>query len=532
MEQQRLIYKIASEPEEMEQIYKLNYETFVEEIPQHQQNQERRLVDKFDQENIYIIAKDAEEVIGMIAVRVNRPFSLDHKLEDLDRYLPEGANPCEVRLLSVKGSYRKSQVFFQLVNVLVGYCLEGNYDMALISGTDRQIRLYKKIGFEPFGEMVGTEGAMFQPMVLTKEKFETTSKAFSKLMQKKRPSPTLNFLPGPVAISKTVEQAFSSPVISHRSENFIEEMKTVRSKLCGLVNAQYAQIAVGTGTLANDLVAAQIRKLPGRGLILANGEFGYRLIDHAARFGLAYDTLEKSWNEKVGIEEIAAYIESNTEIGWIWTVHCETSTGFLFDLESLTELAKKRGIKLCVDACSSVGIVPVDFADVHLASAVSGKGLASYPGLAIVFHQEPVLPDRSIPRYLDLGQYAVADSIPYTHSSNLVSALHAAIKDVNFENRKLMGEAAKNLLTQAGFTVLGDECYSPGILTIPLPDILRSRDIGEKLKREGVLVSYESDYLLKRNWIQFALMGAHTLKEFESALAALQKTMHRKAELV
>jgi hypothetical protein len=39
--------------------------------------------------------------------------------------------------------------------------------MALISGTDRQIRLYKKIGFESFGPMVGTKDAMFQPMYLS-----------------------------------------------------------------------------------------------------------------------------------------------------------------------------------------------------------------------------------------------------------------------------------------------------------------------------------------------------------------------------
>lgn len=184
MERQTLIYKIAAEPEEMEQIYKLNYETFVEEIPQHQQNESRSLIDKFDKENTYIIAKDAEAVIGMIAVRANRPFSLDHKLANLDDYLPKHAIPCEIRLLSVKREYRKTRVFYQLVNLLVNHCLEKNYNMALISGTDRQIKLYKKIGFEPFGPMVGTEKAMFQPMYLTKEKFETTSKAFKMMIKK------------------------------------------------------------------------------------------------------------------------------------------------------------------------------------------------------------------------------------------------------------------------------------------------------------------------------------------------------------
>ncbi len=531
MEQHTLTYKIASESEEMEQIYRLNYETFVEEIPQHEQNQSRRLIDKFDQENVYIIAKDRGEVIGMIAVRANRPFSLDYKLDNVDDYLPADAKPCEVRLLSVKSKYRKTAVFYQLVNHLVSYCLEKQFNMALISGTDRQIRLYKRIGFEPFGPMVGTEGAMFQPMYLTEEKFGTSTKAFSKVMkEKKDSSKQLNFLPGPVAIRKEVEEAFKKSAISHRSDEFMEEMNVVRARLCELVNAKHAQIIVGTGTLANDLIAAQLKQLPGKGLILANGEFGYRLIDHAGRHELQYYKLEKPWNESISMIEIEDFLSTYKDINWIWTVHCETSTGYLYDVQRITEVAKKYQIKLCVDACSSVGVVPVDLKGVYLASAVSGKGLGSYPGLAIVFHQETIVPNKEIPRYLDLGEYAIADSVPYTHSSNLLAALSEAVKQIDFESRYTLANAARKMLTDAGFTILGNEQYSPGIITIALPDSISSETIGHQLKEKGIIVSYQSDYLLKRNWIQFAFMGDVTLKGFEAAFAILRQMMERNSK--
>ena len=471
--------------------------------------------------------------MGCIAVRANRPFSLDHKLDNLDDYLPKQANPCEVRLLSIKKEYRKTWVFYQLTHLLVSYCLEKNFDMALISGTDRQIRLYKKIDFESFGPMVGTKEAMFQPMYLTKEKFETTSKAFTKMMMRKnKQMKKINFLPGPVAIHKEVEQAFNQPAISHRSRDFIQEMKTFITKNCELVRAQYAQIVVGTGTLSNDLVAAQIKQLPGKGLILANGEFGYRLIDHAKRFALPFYTLEKQWNEGITVKEIEHFLETYRDVSWIWTVHCETSTGYLYDLPRMTELTKKRQIKLCVDACSSVGVVPVDFKDVYLVSTVSGKGLGSYPGLAIVFHQEPISPSKEIPRYLDLGQYMSANSIPYTHSSNLISALHEAVKMVNPTNKKSLASAGRKMLMSAGIAVLGNEDYSPGILTIPLPGSISSQDIGDWLRKNGIIVSYESDYLLNRNWIQLALMGDFTLTEVETAITILQKTMDMKVEQV
>jgi aspartate aminotransferase-like enzyme len=533
MEQHTLTYKIASEPEEMEQIYKLNYETFVEEIPQHERNHSHRLIDKFDRENIYFIAKYEDEVIGMITVRANRPFSLDQKFDNLDEYLPKGANPCEVRLLSVKKRFRKSRVFYQLVNLLVSYCLEKDYNMALISGTDRQIKLYKKIGFESFGPMVGTKEAMFQPMYLTLEKFETSSKAFRKMMMvRKKQSKRLNFLPGPVAIKREVEQAFCNPPISHRSSDFMEDIKIVRKKLCQLVNAENAQIVVGTGTLANDLVAAQIKKLSGKGLILANGEFGYRLMDHAERMNLPHYKLEKPWNEKITIEEIECFLEVHHDVNWLWTVHCETSTGYLYDLDYLKKLTNKHHIKLCIDACSSIGIVPVDLKDTYLASTVSGKGLGSYPGLAVVFHQEPIESSKEIPRYLDLGLYAEMDGIPYTHSSNLVSALYESVKTVNFENKSILINAAKRMLTDANISVLGDKDYSPGIITIPLPHFVSSKAIGDELKGKGIIISYESDYLLKRNWIQFAFMGDLALTDLENAFTVLQKSINQKIKKV
>jgi hypothetical protein len=48
--------KIADQADEFEKIFRLNYQTFAEEIPQHARNPERRLVDKFHCENRYLIA--------------------------------------------------------------------------------------------------------------------------------------------------------------------------------------------------------------------------------------------------------------------------------------------------------------------------------------------------------------------------------------------------------------------------------------------------------------------------------------------
>ena len=76
-----MILKPATELYEFLQIHQLNYKTFVEEIPQHQQNPEKMLVDKFHNKNKYIVARKGKQVIGMVCYNSDRPFSLDTKIQ-------------------------------------------------------------------------------------------------------------------------------------------------------------------------------------------------------------------------------------------------------------------------------------------------------------------------------------------------------------------------------------------------------------------------------------------------------------------
>src|SRR5258707_12725548 len=95
-----LVFKFASEDWEFEQIHRLNYKTFVEEIPQHHASPAQRLVDKFHAENTYLICLCGRKLAGMLAVGGNRPFSLAQKPEDLHSYLPVGGRNCDIPLLA------------------------------------------------------------------------------------------------------------------------------------------------------------------------------------------------------------------------------------------------------------------------------------------------------------------------------------------------------------------------------------------------------------------------------------------------
>lgn len=168
-------FKIASTSEEFDQIQALSYRTFVEEIPQHAANPERRHVDKFHQDNTYIIGLRDGRVIAQLAIRWHRPFSLDEKLSSLDRWLPAGANVVELRLLAVEPGHRNGPVPARLLRFVAHHCVEQSVDVAVISGALRRLHLYRALGFEPFGPIVGTSKAPYQPMLLTLERFRTVA---------------------------------------------------------------------------------------------------------------------------------------------------------------------------------------------------------------------------------------------------------------------------------------------------------------------------------------------------------------------
>jgi len=300
-----------------------------------------------------------------------------------------------------------------------------------------------------------------------------------------------------------------------------------------MTGAQNVELLLGSGSLANDAICGQISLLNEPGLILSNGEFGDRLIDHARRQGLAFEICQMGWGEPFDYPEIQGRLAASPAPGWLWAVHCETSTGILNELGTLKELCAARGVKLCLDCISSIGTVEVDLAGVYLASCVSGKALASYPGLLMVFYNhnfsEETAGPKSLPRYLDLGFYAAQSGVPFTQSSNLLYALQRALTRIDWrEKYQQIADVSvwlRRCLREVGLPIVAPDAHaSPAVVTIALPRDVCSQAVGRQLRSAGYLLSYNSAYLLQRNWIQICLMGEWsraTLEALPEIIAAI-----------
>jgi aspartate aminotransferase-like enzyme len=530
--------KVASEEWEFEQIHQLNYRTFVEEIPQHPPNPEGRLVDRFHAENRYLIVLQGRRLVGMVAFRHQRPFSLDSKVPNLDAHLPAGRKPIEARLLAIVPEFRKTTVFAMLFEHLVRQCIEDGFDIAVMSGTTRQLKLYRHLGATPFGPLVGAAGAQYQPMYLTCEAFgqaaERSALLRDVLVGENAATRPLNLLPGPVFTTPEVDAAFAAPAISHRSPAFLDQLAGVRSKLCELTGARDVQVMPGSGSLGNAVVAAQLGLHPSTGLILSNGEFGERLAAEARRAGLRFDWMRLRWGDVFDLEHVKTFICRMPRGGWVWCVHHETSTGVLNPLEELKQLAANHGLRICVDCISSIGAVRVDLRGVHLATGTSGKGLGAYPGLALVFHDYAPNsePDR-LPGYIDLGHWAAHASSPHTHSSNLVAALATAVGRVGADR---VGRIEKNsrwlrqTLKARGYTLVApDSAACPAGITLALAEGDNAAQLGEELERRGFALNFRSRHMRDRNWIQLSLLGDPPRASLERFVHAL-KVVHGRVE--
>jgi aspartate aminotransferase-like enzyme len=421
-----------------------------------------------------------------------------------------------------------------------------------ISGVQERLSLYGHIGFRPLGPAVSSGAAQFVPMVVSVEQLPRLNARFVELWQKhrlrmgggagsasavagsesdrthdrmqERRSPPICLLPGPVTTSQAVRQALQQPPIYHRGPEFIDRFNQVRGKLSQMVGGKDVAVLNGSGTLANEVVAATLAAEPrvGRGVLLVNGEFGRRLARQAARFGLFPNVLEWPWGQPWNLDEVAAALAGEPPGSWVWGVHQESSTGVLHDLDGLVELARSRKARVCVDCISSLGAVPFNLRQVHLATGATGKSLGSIAGAALVFADRAALADidtSRVPSYLDLAAALATKGPCYTFPSPTLLALEAALEEyatpekaqARYAHYAALGEYVRGELHKLGLDPLTtEEDASPVVTTFAPPGVESSATFVNRCLSWGFEIGGQSGYLAEQRLVQIATMGAIT----------------------
>ncbi|MDR2711362.1 MAG: aminotransferase class V-fold PLP-dependent enzyme [Burkholderiales bacterium] len=336
----------------------------------------------------------------------------------------------------------------------------------------------------------------------------------------------INFLPGPVKISPKVKAALGAKTFSHRSEAFDRLYGQSKEALLRLGKSKHVAMLMGSGTAANMVVAQELKKLPGRGLILSNGEFGARLIHQSKNAGLDFDTYALNWGEAFAFEETKKRLQNKS---WVWLTQCESSLGALNLNDRLAAYCKERNIKLCLDSVSAFCNQETDFSDVYLASSASGKGLCSFSGIALIFYNHEPKRAQHGYDYLDLAVYHEAASVPFTFSFNLLNALHTALLTTDYRKKFLQNAKYASRMSE---WLAANKLHTPSrarqadyIWTIALPENVSSLTLGAHLEKDGVWIHYKNRYLLENSWIQIAFMGVCNARDVSVGLGKLEREL-------
>jgi aspartate aminotransferase-like enzyme/GNAT superfamily N-acetyltransferase len=538
----RLHFRQAVHPAEFAQIHQLHFRTFTQELGQYSGDGSGSHVDKYHQKNVYFICETEGQLVGMVAVHDQAPFSFVNRLPDDCQLAELSDKPLEVRLLAVDPDWRHQRVAGGLMLAIYRWAGTNDFPDLFISALEEQIPLYRRIGFKALGSTVVQGEVQFTPMMLRLK--EAPDRPRNTVVGLASPSPQepsaaapISFLPGPPQMAADVQKAAQRKPIYHRSQEFIQAFEQVRVRLSTILNGHPVALFNSSGTFANDVIAAQLAAQHGdkTGLILVNGEFSRRLTAQALVAGLDFDTLEWNWGEAWNMDQVRQALQKQT-VHWIWAVQLETSTGVANQAAELAQLCRQSGICLALDAVSGLGCLPIP-AEVDYCSGVAGKSLGALAGLSLVgVHPNRVagLATQGIPASMNLAQALGQTGPGHTFASAPLFALHQALQNLAspaqlqqaYDHQSDLSRMLREGLRGLGISPLADDAVAaPNITTFGSPQGLTTPQFLDIAQGWGYTLAGASKYLEVRGLAQVATFGAITRDHVADFLSHLQTWM-------
>jgi N-acyl-L-homoserine lactone synthetase len=162
----RYVFKIAETPQELADVHRLLYRTFVLEIPRYDDPGTDFLVDKYHERNVYFVAVRKGRVCGMTAVHDQPPFSAAAALDNPNVLLKLTPRLLEARILAVNPRERFGVVFAGLACSVHEYAKSSDYRYIVITGLTERQGMYERMGFRPLGPPRLRGNRHFVPMAL------------------------------------------------------------------------------------------------------------------------------------------------------------------------------------------------------------------------------------------------------------------------------------------------------------------------------------------------------------------------------
>jgi 2-aminoethylphosphonate-pyruvate transaminase len=356
---------------------------------------------------------------------------------------------------------------------------------------------------------------------------------------------TIIFSPGPANISERVRNALTLPDICHRDDEFTDLLSDVKGRIAKALKIDDSYDIVlfsGSGTLAIESLLTCLTGWEKTLLIISNGVYGERAADIARTYGVRVVELKLDWGTLPDLTEVKEKIKM-PEIGGVYLIHHETTTGLLNPLKEISLLAKKYNKLVLADTISSIAGEQIDFGwglDAVLGTA--NKGFRGVPGVsfAIVSKDFVTIAEKRNRRtyYSDLLTHLEREKrgeTPFTPPVHSLFAFREALREILEEGVENRIAHYKNIsrLLRAGLKELGlklylpEEHYSNTMTSVYLPSRFSFKELHDQLKERGFVI-YNAQGFFRGKVFMLGVVGLINEQDIKNFLEALSEVMEEK----
>jgi len=346
--------------------------------------------------------------------------------------------------------------------------------------------------------------------------------------------------PGPSPLLPEVKAALGRDIIHHRTEEFREVLKEAHEGLKYLFQTKNpVLIFSSSGTGAMEAAVSNFLKKEDKALVVMGGKFGERWKEICESFGVETVPLNVEWGNAPLSKDIEKLLDTDSGIKAVYTTLCETSTAAVYDIKSIAEVTRKKGLLCVVDAVSGLGqdVLKTDEWGVDVVVSGSQKGLMLPPGLAFLSFSkkaEKFLKESDLPKYyFDLKKASKSwekNDTPFTPSVSLIFALRESLRvireeglETRWKDFEKMGRALRSALTSLGFEILSKSPSSS--VTAALVKGIDTASIVKKMRKEyGISIAGGQGHL-KGKIVRIAHMGYINPLDIVMCLSVLEKVL-------
>jgi alanine-glyoxylate transaminase/serine-glyoxylate transaminase/serine-pyruvate transaminase len=355
--------------------------------------------------------------------------------------------------------------------------------------------------------------------------------------------------PGPSDVHQRVLDAMARPTVGHLDPTFgamMDELKTLLRYAYQTENALTFPVSA-PGSVGMETCFVNLVEPGDKVIVCANGVFGRRMAENVKRCRGELVLIEDAWGKPVDPQKVEDAFKANPDTKILAFVHAETSTGVESDAKLLTEIARRHGALVIVDAVTSLGCIPLKVDEWGIDAIYSGsqKGLSCTPGLSPVSFGERAihkLKNRGVPVqswFMDLnlvlGYWAEAKRT-YHHTApiNALYGLHESLLMLAEEGLEasFARHRRNHLALRAGLEAMGlqllveEKARLPQLNAVVVPDGLNEPQVrADMLNQHGIEIGAGLGDLTGKIF-RIGLMGnSSTPQNVRACLTALEPVL-------